>query len=75
MPLNNWKTTAVGIGFGIANYLIGIGGKLPENRRELTTFIASLAMIGLGVVAKDFNVIGGTTKAVDSSGDPLKPTK
>lgn len=71
--MNNPKTTLVGILFAIATYIVAIGGKLPSTRNEWAFSIASIALVVLGAVSKDYNVVGGTSQATNSEGDKLKP--
>ncbi len=75
MQFNNWKTTVIGVVFAVLTYIMGIGAKLPSTKQEWFSFVIACALAAIGVVAKDFNVSGGTTQATDSEGDPLKPKK
>ncbi len=50
--MKNWKTTLFGVAAGVLNlFANGAGWK---------QVLYSLAVAGLGILAKDFNVTGGT---------------
>lgn len=53
MGYKNHATTATGAGSGAAVYLTGVGYRLPSTTEEWTTFIISIALCILGLLAKD----------------------
>ena len=59
--MKNWKTTAIGIGFGAAN-LFASGAFTQDGKFNWQAFLLSTGMAALGLVAKDHNVTGGTTQ-------------
>ena len=57
--MKNWKTTLIGVGAGIAYIL----SKVLSHTFDAATDISIAAgMAGLGIVAKDHNVTGGSTQ-------------
>lgn len=52
----SWKTTLLGLIAGIPQLLAGSGFGVPGAHFDIKTFLTGLAVIGLGLVAKDGNV-------------------
>ena len=51
----NWKTTLCGLIAGVATALANYTG--PNNWQG---YVSAAALVALGIIAKDFNVTGGT---------------
>lgn len=63
--MKNWKTTLIGGGLGALNYALSAfsnGSAIPQNGAQWRALITSAAIVGLSLVAKDFNVTGGNIK-------------
>lgn len=57
ITMKNWKTTLVG---AIAGGLIAIQPLLATGAVDIKALITGFAFAAFGIVAKDFNVTGGT---------------
>jgi hypothetical protein len=55
--MKNWKTSLIGLGIGAGNLAIDMLGSSHFN---LKSFLFSVGIGALGLVAKDSNVTGGT---------------
>lgn len=55
--MKNWKTTLIGIGVGAGTLAIDL---IQSGQFNWKTFLFAVGMSALGLVAKDFNVTGGT---------------
>jgi len=58
----NWKTTLLGIIGGVPQLLAGSGFGVVGGHFDWHTFLSGLAVVGLGLVAKDHNVTGGSVQ-------------
>lgn len=57
--MKNWKTTVFGILGAAGVFAVKIITKKPIDASDITT---AISILGLGAVAKDNNVTGGTVK-------------
>lgn len=51
--LKNSHTTVIGVIVAICTYISQVGGNLPQTKGDWLSFLASLGMVALGVLAKD----------------------
>jgi len=58
----NWKTTLLGIIGGVPQLLAGSGFGAVGGHFDWHTFLSGLAVVGLGLVAKDHDVTGGSVQ-------------
>lgn len=58
--MKNWKTTLIGLGVAIGNAVLSGGFVKPEGGVDWKSILVSVGFLGLGAVAKDSNVTGGT---------------
>jgi len=59
--MKNWKTTLIGGVLGAVNYALAAisnGSAIPQNSAQWRSLVTSAAIVGIGLVAKDFNVTG-----------------
>ena len=56
----NWKTSVAGFVIGAVYYLKTSGAQIPQNKADFWNLLIGIAFAGLGLVAKDFDVTGGT---------------
>lgn len=54
--MTNWKTTLIGAGFAVANLIIA---QLQQGIDAKAIALSAFALV-IGLLAKDFNVTGGT---------------
>ena len=54
--LANYQTSVAGVGLGTLNYMGNVGFELPHNQQTWISFLISLALAILGILAKDATV-------------------
>lgn len=64
--MKNWKTTLIGVLLGVGTFLEPI---INTGHIDVAKTILGALMVALGIVAKDFNVTGGS---VNQGTPPLK---
>ena len=57
----NWKTTIIGVVAAVLNYFASLGANLPQTPEDWGHVLLSAALVGFGVLAKDFNVSNSPT--------------
>jgi hypothetical protein len=60
--MKNWKTSLGGILLGAVTYLSTTGAQIPQTKNDVWHLVIAALFAGLGLVAKDSNVTGGTVK-------------
>ncbi len=56
MQRTSWRTTLCGIAIGVLTYWSSIGWRIPATRQEFVAFLGSVALLLLGLVARDAKV-------------------
>jgi len=70
---SSWKTTLFGVISAVAGYVALNPSEFPHWMNVASSIVASGALAGLGLSAKDSNVTGGTTP--NTSNDPTAVQK
>jgi hypothetical protein len=60
--MKNWKTSLIGGALGVLEYLSTTGAQIPQNPNDIWHLAIAALLAGLGLVAKDSQVTGGTIK-------------